>query len=1031
MTSDQQKIVVIGNGMVGHRFVEKLIEFDVDRRCQIVTFCEEPRAAYDRVGLTSFFAHRDAEKLMIARLDWYREHGIELHLGDRANKIDRDNQVVTSDNGAKIGYDAVVLATGSYPFVPPVDGINKAGVFVYRTIEDLEKIIDYGKQAKSCAVIGGGLLGLEAAKAAYDLGLETHVIEFAPRLMPRQIDDTGSRILVSKIESLGVRVHLNKATQEVTGNGRVAGMVFADGESLDVDMIIVSAGIRPRDELARECDLKVGERGGVAVDNRLRTSDPNIYAIGEVALHGGMIYGLVAPGYEMAEVVAANLCPTGERRHFKGADLSTKLKLMGVDVASFGDYEAPEWRTKPLVFEDPFAGVYKKLLFDTDGKTLLGGVLVGDAADYGTLSILAKSGDSLPCSPAELMGVGGSVSAALGGADGMGDDAQVCSCNNVSKGDICAAICDQGLNTLGDVKSCTKAGTGCGGCMPLVTDIFKSEMAKSGVELNNHLCEHFAYSRQELFEIIKIKEIKTFAALLADCGQGSGCEVCKPTAASIFASLWNETIVEPQHAALQDTNDRFLANMQRGGLYSVVPRVPGGEITPDKLITLGQVGKKYGLYTKITGGQRVDLFGAQVHQLPDIWEELIDAGFESGHAYGKAVRTVKSCVGSTWCRYGVQDSVGFAIRVEQRYRGIRAPHKIKFAVSGCVRECAEAQCKDVGLIATEAGYNLYVCGNGGAKPRHADLFAVDLDEATALKYIDRFLMYYIFTADKLTRTAAWLEQMEGGLDHLKAVVIDDKLGIADELETRMQHLVDTYKCEWKEVVDNPEKRARFRQFVNSDDTEPGIEFVDERGQRRPADWPKDGVSLVQLSNLEQTFSRCNGNFNSNGNGKHEDTMQAAENRNGHAAANGKPRNNGQLKTRWVDVGAATDFPVDGGAAVKHGDVQIAVYNFDGGRQWYACQNMCPHMNAFVLSRGIIGTAGDEPKVACPLHKKPFSLKTGQSLSGEEYAIKVFPTRVDGDRVLIKLLPVSQLEALLSTASHKISNCSGACAVESC
>jgi len=989
--SEKKTIVVIGNGMVGHRFVEKIIEFDDRKQYRIVTFCEEPRAAYDRVGLTSFFAHRDAAKLMIARLDWYKQSGVELHIGDRANRIDRKKHVVTSEQGAEIRYDTVVLATGSYPFVPPVDGIQKRGVFVYRTIEDLEKIIEYGKQAKSCAVIGGGLLGLEAAKAAYDLSLETHVVEFAPRLMPRQIDDAGSQILVGKIEELGVKVHLNKATKEVIGGTNVEGMVFADGESLQVDMIIVSAGIRPRDELARECGIELGGRGGVVVNDHLQTSDGDIYAVGEVALHGGMIYGLVAPGYEMAETVARNL--TGGDERFSGTDLSTKLKLMGVDVASFGDCESGPERALPLVFRDPFGGVYKKLLFDHAGRRLLGGVLIGDASDYGALSVLAKSGDELPCAPGDLIGASGGAAKALGGMDAMSDESQICSCNNVSKGALCAAIQEHGLTSLSEVNSFTKAGTGCGGCMPLVTELFKAEMQKAGVDLNNHICEQFAHSRQELFEIVKIKEITTFDELIASHGSGDGCEICKPAVASILASLWNATIIEPELQALQDTNDRFLANMQRGGLYSVIPRVPGGEITPDKLIVLGQVAKKYGLYTKITGGQRVDLFGAQLHQLPEIWEELVAAGFESGHAYGKAVRTVKSCVGSTWCRYGVQDSVGFAIQVEERYRGIRAPHKVKFAVSGCVRECAEAQCKDFGLVATENGYNLYVCGNGGAKPRHGDLLAADIDEETAIRYIDRVFMYYIFTADKLTRTAVWMEKLEGGVEYLKEVVIDDKLGICEELDRRMQNLVDTYKCEWKEVVNDPARRKLFRQFVNTNETEPGIEFIDERGQKRPADWPKDVVPVHQIKLPS-----------ANGNGK--------PNRNGRAPAR-------DISRKWVCVGTVSDFPTNGGATVKYGDVQIAVYNFTSRGEWYACQNMCPHKHAFVLSRGIVGSAGDEPKVACPLHKKPFSLKTGECLSGEEYSVKVFPVKVVDDDVFLELPPQEQLDALLATELHCI------------
>ena len=633
------------------------------------------------------------------------------------------------------------------------------------------------------------------------------------------------------------------------------------------------------------------------------------------------------------------------------------------------------------------------MLFNREGNKLLGGILVGDASDYSTLAVLAKSEEPLAVTPTELIGASGG--AALS-SESLADSAQVCSCNNVTKGQICAAIRDGELTTVGEVKSCTAAGTGCGGRLPLVGSLLNAELKAAGKTINQNLCEHFPYSRQELFTMIKVKEIKTFEELIDQRGIGSGCEICKPTVSSILASLWNENITDRDHHTLQDTNDRFLANIQRGGLYSVVPRVPGGEITPDKLIVLGKVAKKYGLYTKITGGQRIDLFGAQLHQLPNIWEELVDAGFESGHAYGKALRTIKSCVGTTWCRYGVQDSVGFAIRIEERYRGIRAPHKVKGAVSGCVRECAEAQGKDIGLVATENGYNLYVGGNGGAKPRHADLLVTDIDEETAIRYIDRFFIYYIMTADKLTRTSVWIESLEGGVEHLRDVVIEDKLGICDELERRMQYLVDTYRCEWKEVVDNPERRKAFRQFINTDDTEGGIEIVDERGQKRPADWPKDTVMLDQIKTLNGS---ANGKPHQNGNG---------------AARNGAPR-----KLNWVRVGRVSDFPYNGGTAVKYGGVQIAVYNFASRGEWYACQNMCPHKNAFVLSRGIIGSAGETPKVTCPLHKKPFSLETGECVSGEAFSLKVFPVKVAGDGVYVLLPPTGQLDALLATAPLRI------------
>jgi nitrite reductase (NADH) large subunit len=976
--SEQRTVVVIGNGMVGQRFCERLVEFDAQRQWRIVTFCEEPRAAYDRVGLTSFFAHRDAQKLMLARQQWYEENDVELHVGDRAMALDRKKRLVRSEKGVEIAYDCVVLATGSFPFVPPVPGIDKHGVFVYRTIEDLQHIIEYAARSKRCAVIGGGLLGLEAAKAAFDLGLETHVVEFAPRLMPRQIDDAGSQILVRKIEELGVRVHLGKSTKEVHGNGRVERMEFNDGAALDVDMIIVSAGIRPRDDLAQQSGLEVGQRGGIVVNDRLATSDFHIYAVGECALHAGTIYGLVAPGYEMAEIVAANL--TGADRHFTGTDLSAKLKLMGIDVASFGKCELAADQATPLMFTDPFAGVYKKLLLSPDGSRLLGGILVGDASDYGRLLMLSKGDAALPCAPHELI-VGQSARQEMGrGLDALPESAQVCSCNNVTKAAICAAIRDQSLETVDAVKACTKAGTGCGGCVPLVTDLLKGEKRRAGKAVTNYLCEHFQYSRTELFAIIKVKGLRTFAEIIAQYGAGHGCEICKPTITSVLASLWNQDIMAPEHQTLQDTNDRFLANMQRGGLYSVVPRVPGGEITPDKLRVIADVAKRYGLYTKITGGQRIDMFGAQLHDLPDIWEQLVAAGFESGHAYGKAVRTVKSCVGTTWCRYGVQDSVAFAIRVENRYKGIRAPHKIKMAVSGCVRECAEAQSKDVGLIATERGYNLYVCGNGGAKPRHAELLASDLDEDTALKYTDRFLMYYISMADRLTRTSAWREQLESGIDHLRDVVVHDKLGIAAELEARLQHLVDTYQCEWAAVVRDPEKRKRFRQFVNTDETEPCIEIISERGQRRPADWLGDLVALDQFRML--------------------DGRSLAEHE--------------REQPRWVHVGKTDSFPADGGATIKYGQTQIAVFNFASRGQWYACQNMCPHKKAFVLSRGILGDAACQPKIACPLHKRTFSLADGHSLQGEEYRIHTFPVKVEGNDVYVQLPAVEVLDKLLST-----------------
>lgn len=829
----KERIVVVGNGMVGCKFCARLVEKDVEQRFEIVTFCEEPRPAYDRVHLSEYFGGKTAEDLMLEPVQWYADHGITLHLSDQVIEIDRAAKAVVSAQGRRVHYDKLILATGSAPFVPPVPGIEKEGVFVYRTIEDLEGMLEHAKTASTAAVIGGGLLGLEAAKATQDLGLKTHVVEFASRLMPRQVDDAGGAILKSLIEDRGIDVHLNKATTAITGDGAVAGMEFKDETSLFVDMIVVSAGIRPRDELGRASGLEVGDRGGVVVNDQLQTSDPDIYAIGEVALYNNFIYGLVAPGYTMADAVASQL--VGQEGSFTGADMSTKLKLIGTDVASFGTFE-PQEPHKNLLITDPHSGVYKRLVLSEDGQYLLGGILIGDADAYGTLLQLTLNKMKLPEDPMRLILPASDGAEDIGGGPGaLPESAQICSCENVSKGAICAAIIDDGVRTLGDIKSCTKAGTGCGGCLPLVTKLLNYQLGELGEEVNTDLCEHFAYTRTELYDIVKVKGITTFDELLGTHGKGEhGCELCKPAVASILASVHNDKVISTDNAKLQDSNDRFLANIQKNGTYSVVPRVPGGEITADKLIVLGEVAKKFDLYVKITGGQRIDLFGAQVNDLPAIWRELIDAGFESGHAYGKALRTIKSCVGSTWCRFGVQDSVGLAIRLENRYKGIRAPHKIKSAVSGCTRECAEAQSKDFGVIATEKGYNLYLGGNGGMKPRHADLFATDLDEATITRYIDRFLMYYIKTADKLTRTSVWVESLEGGMDHLREVIVDDSLGICAELDAQMEHLVNTYHCEWKDAIEDPRKLKLFKHFGNSDAYDPTVRFVRERTQVRPA-----------------------------------------------------------------------------------------------------------------------------------------------------------------------------------------------------
>lgn len=828
MNTQPRKIVVVGNGMVGHHFVDEMAKHE---GYEITVLSAEDRLAYDRVHLSEYFSGKTAEDLAMTSPAYYNEIGVNFFTNAKVTHIDKAAKEVTTESGETYAYDKLVMATGSYPFVPPIPGKERDHCLVYRTIQDLDDIQASAKAGKVGVVVGGGLLGLEAANALKELGLQTHVVEFAPQLMGVQLDTDGGALLRSMIEGIGVQVHTQKATSEIVdGEECVHRMNFADGTHLETDVILFSAGIRPYDNLAREFDLSVGERGGIVVDNNCKTSDESIYAIGECALWNNFIFGLVAPGYTMAKVAADNII--GGEQQFTGADMSTKLKLMGMDVGSIGDAHARTEGCKSYVYSNQPDQIYKKIVVSPDGKELIGAVLVGDTSEYDSLLQYALNGIELPENPDGLILPSSGEKPTLG-VDALPDTATICSCLNVTKGDIIAAI-DCGAVDVGQVKSSTQAATGCGGCAALLKKVTDHELEKRGVEISTDLCEHFAYSRVELFHIVQAEQIKNFDVLVEKHGSGLGCEICKPAAASILASVWNDYILKPDHVSLQDTNDIFLGNMQKDGTYSVVPRMPGGEVTPDKLIVIGEVAKEYNLYTKVTGGQRIDLFGARVDQLPAIWKRLIDAGMETGHAYGKSLRTVKSCVGSTWCRYGQQDSMAMAIRLEDRYKGLRSPHKIKFAVSGCTRECAEAQSKDIGIIATENGWNLYVSGNGGMKPRHGDLFATDLDDETLIKYIDRYLMFYVRTADRLTRTSVWLDNLEGGLPYMEKIVKDDHLGINDELEKQMQNVVDTYQCEWKTTIESEEQLKRFRQFVNSDAIDGNIEFVTEREQIRPA-----------------------------------------------------------------------------------------------------------------------------------------------------------------------------------------------------
>lgn len=948
-------LAVVGHGMVSHHFLEQLVAREMHQHYHIVVYGEERQQAYDRVHLSDYFNGKTADDLSLVDGDFFARHGIELRSGYSVVAIDRQQRSLRDSTGSELAWDKLVLATGSRAFVPPVPGHDGDRCFVYRTLDDLDAIATCARHSQRGIVIGGGLLGLEAANALRQLGLETHVVEFAPRLMAVQLDEGGALMLRQKIDALGVTVHTSKQTEliERQPDGSVV-LRFADGSSLPGDLVLFSAGIRPRDELAREAGLTLGPRGGIEINDRCQTSDDDVFAIGECALWNGQIFGLVAPGYQMARVLAGHLA--AEPTAFSGADMSTKLKLLGVEVASFGDAHGRTPGSQHYHWTDGPKGIYKKIVVSAEGTRLLGGVLVGDSSDYATLLQMMLNDLPLPTAPESLILPALAGAPKAPGVAALPDSAQVCSCHNVSKGDICAAV-KGGCGEMSSIRSCTKAATGCGGCAALVKQVMEFQLENLGVEVKKDVCDHFSYSRQELYHLVRAGEFKTFDALLASHGRGNGCEVCKPLVASLLASCWNDYLLKPAHLPLQDTNDRYFANIQKDGTYSVVPRVPAGEITPQGLIAIGEVAARYDLYTKITGGQRIDLFGAQLDQLPDIWQTLLEAGFETGHAYGKSLRTVKSCVGSTWCRYGVQDSTAFAIALENRYKGLRAPHKIKMAVSGCTRECAEAQSKDIGVIATEKGWNLYVCGNGGMKPRHADLFASDLDDATLLRYVDRLLMFYIRTADRLQRTSVWMDNLEGGLDYLRQVIIEDSLGLGATLEQEMQQVADAYQCEWQTTLADPSRRALFTPTVNSDHADETLHYSRVRGQRQPESVP--ARPLLQLP--------------------------------------AEP---------WSAICALEAIPPEAGIGARLGSERVALFRL--GDALFALEDREPGSDASVLSRGILGDVGGEPVVISPLYKQRIRLRDGQSLDNPQHQLRCWPVKLEAGQIWLANRPLNQL-----------------------
>lgn len=943
------KIVVVGNGMVGQEFL-RLVAKGKPQNWEVTVFGEERHRAYDRVSLSSYIDHGDAERLALDAKGFFDAHGIRAILGDAVVRVDREAKCVQSNSGRVEHYDALVLATGSRPFVPQIQGSDARGVFVYRTLDDLDAIREYAKQCRSGVVLGGGLLGLECANALRKLQLSTRIVELAGHLMPAQLDQEAGEIVRSILEAQGYLVEVGCAAQRVVvEHGRAVGLQTS-GPILECDMVVVSAGIVPESSLARDAGLRVGPRGGVDIDDQARTSDPSIFAIGECARFEGRCYGLVEPGYRMARAAFDAL--SGQPSGFVHRAPATKLKLAGANVAAIGspshESEAHVWK---LV--DRSANRYAKVTVDAATNQLQHCILVGDVAAYDLLVVYYN--ERLPLSDA-------SIARALGGGNAteseeLPDSAVLCSCKSLCKGDLAREIVKDQAITLNGLKATTGAGTGCGGCVPTLNTLIRQVRAKSGRAEEAVLCEHFPYSRKRLLQLMRERKLWTFDAALAELGSGNGCEVCQPAVSSILTALTPHTVIDKAHVAGQDFNDRFLANVQRDGTYSIVPRLPGGEVSPKRLIALGKIAEEFGLYVRVTGGQRVAFFGARIEQLPLVWRRLVDEGFESGHTYGKALRTIKTCVGSNWCAWAVQDSTSLAIRLEERYKGLRSPHKTKAGVSGCVRDCAEAKIKDFGLVATDKGWNLIVAGNGGRDAATGKLLAQDVDEDAIVRYLDRLLMYYIRTGDHLARTVTWMNGLPGGIEHLREVIVEDKLGIAQELEEEIQAIVAAAACEWAAALEDEAIHARFRHYVNAAGTDPTIIHLGERDQHRAAS-PEERRRRLTVLPAPKT-------------------------------------------TAWVDVANVGELVINFGVNALVQGRDVAVFLLRDGR-CLAIDNVDPIACSSVLSRGLVVERGGDLLVVSPITRKAFSLTTGSCVDKPAFWVQTHRTRVHLGKVQVRL-----------------------------
>ncbi len=797
--AEKKKLVVVGNGMAGARFVEEVLALGGQDQYDITVFGEEPYGNYNRILLSGVLSGtHDAKDIFINPISWYEQNDITLHAGVRVIGIDRKSKMAYGAGGLLVPYDKLVIATGSSPFIPMMDGLYsddgalRNGIFPFRTLDDCNEMVEYSAHAGKATVIGGGLLGLEAARGLMNRGMEVDVVHLTSYIMDQQLDPSSGDMLRALLEDMGVRFHLEKLTTTVHGNGKVTGVSFRDGDSLDCEMLVISAGIRPNIDLARMSGLNI--RHGILVNDDLSCrNDRDIYAVGECAEHRNKTYGLVAPLWDQARTLAERLTNDKSSATYTGSKVSTKLKVMGVELAVAGDKEPVNDDDEVVSYVEPNRGVYKKVII-RDGK-VAGAILLGDGSTAPRLLQAFDRGETLPQNRAELLFPLSADGVPVLDVEDMPDDAQVCNCNGVSKSKIVAAV-DAGCRSMKSVCDATKAGTGCGSCIPQVQAIL--ELAADGLVADDP-SEHYyvpaiPMTKPELTATIRLQGLRSVSAVLETLAGGKEDAPSKMGLASLLKTIWADEYEDERDARF--INDRVHANIQRDGTFSVVPRIYGGVTSPDELRRLADVAEKYeAKMVKITGGQRIDLLGIPKTHLPDVWQEL---KMPSGHAYTKAFRTCKTCVGTDFCRYGVGDSVKLGIEIEKRFQGVESPHKMKLAASGCPRNCAESTTKDLGVVAIEGGkWEIYIGGAAGSRVRKGDVLCIVDSHDDVLKFMGRFMQYYRENAKYLERTYGFVERV--GIEHLRSVLLDDSEGICERLDADIQAAVDAYKDPWLEA----------------------------------------------------------------------------------------------------------------------------------------------------------------------------------------------------------------------------------------